>query len=92
MNRTELQQVLVNLMVNALHAMPERGTLTLIDTDIDQVGKPGIKITVRDTGVGMSQDVLNRIFDPFYTTKRREGTGLGLSITRTLIDRQGRGT
>jgi len=89
MNRTELQQVLVNLMVNALHAMSESGTLTLIDDDVDQAGKPGIKITVRDTGVGMSQDVLNRIFDPFYTTKRREGTGLGLSITRTLIDRQG---
>mgnify|MGYP000353425048 CR=1 FL=1 len=89
MNRTELQQVLVNLMVNALHAMPQSGTLMLIDADVDQAGKPGIKITVRDTGVGMSQDVLNRIFDPFYTTKRREGTGLGLSITKTLIDRQG---
>ncbi|MBC08412.1 cache domain-containing protein [Thalassospira sp.] len=89
MNRTELQQVLVNLMVNALHAMPESGTLTLIDADVDRGGKPGIQITVRDTGTGMDADVLNRIFDPFYTTKRREGTGLGLSITRTLIDRQG---
>jgi signal transduction histidine kinase len=89
MNRTELQQVLVNLMVNALHAMSERGTLTLIDTDFDQGGRPGIQITVRDNGTGMDDDVLNRIFDPFYTTKRREGTGLGLSITRTLIDRQG---
>lgn len=37
----------------------------------------------------MSEDVLNRIFDPFYTTKRQQGTGLGLSITKTLIDRQG---
>ncbi len=89
MNRTELQQVLVNLMVNALHAMPDRGTLTLIDADSDRDGKPGILITVRDTGSGMDAKVLNRIFDPFYTTKRREGTGLGLSITKTLIDRQG---
>ncbi|MEQ8285875.1 cache domain-containing protein [Thalassospira sp.] len=88
MNRTELQQVLVNLMVNALHAMPDRGTLTLIDADSDRDGKPGILITVRDTGSGMDAKVLNRIFDPFYTTKRREGTGLGLSITKTLIDRQ----
>ncbi|WP_430474655.1 sensor histidine kinase [Thalassospira lucentensis] len=88
MNRTELQQVLVNLMVNALHAMPDRGTLTLIDADTDRDGKPGILITVRDTGSGMDAKVLNRIFDPFYTTKRREGTGLGLSITKTLIDRQ----
>lgn len=89
MNRTELQQVLVNLMVNALHAMPEQGTLTLIDEDADLNGRPGIRITVRDTGTGMEPEVLNRIFDPFYTTKRREGTGLGLSITKTLIDRQG---
>ncbi|KZC97569.1 MULTISPECIES: cache domain-containing protein [unclassified Thalassospira] len=91
MNRTELQQVLVNLMVNALHAMSERGTLTLTDIDQDRDGVPGILITVRDTGSGMDADVLNRIFDPFYTTKRREGTGLGLSITKTLIDRQGGG-
>lgn len=88
MNRTELQQVLVNLMVNALHAMPERGTLTLIDVDGTRRERPGVRITVRDTGIGMKPDVLNRIFDPFYTTKRREGTGLGLSITKTLIDRQ----
>ncbi|GAA0624802.1 sensor histidine kinase [Thalassospira tepidiphila] len=91
MNRTELQQVLVNLMVNALHAMSERGTLTLTDIDQDRDGLPGLLITVRDTGSGMDADVLNRIFDPFYTTKRREGTGLGLSITKTLIDRQGGG-
>ncbi|KJE34831.1 histidine kinase [Thalassospira sp. HJ] len=88
MNRTELQQVLVNLMVNALHAMPERGTMTLIDVDETRRERPGVQITVRDTGIGMKPDVLNRIFDPFYTTKRREGTGLGLSITKTLIDRQ----
>ncbi len=89
MNRTELQQVLVNLMVNALHAMPDLGTLTLIDVDDVRDEKPGVLITVHDTGTGMEKDVLDRIFDPFYTTKRREGTGLGLSITKTLIDRQG---
>ncbi len=89
MNRTELQQVLVNLMVNALHAMPGSGTLTLIDEDFDQKEKPGIRISIRDTGTGMSPEILGRIFDPFYTTKRREGTGLGLSISKTLIDRQG---
>ncbi|OSQ28530.1 cache domain-containing protein [Thalassospira sp. MCCC 1A03138] len=89
MNRTELQQVVVNLMVNALHAMPGSGTLTLIDEDFDRNGKPGIRISIRDTGTGMSPEILGRIFDPFYTTKRREGTGLGLSISKTLIDRQG---
>ncbi|WP_339781682.1 cache domain-containing protein [uncultured Thalassospira sp.] len=89
MNRTELQQVLVNLIVNAIHAMPDGGTLTLMDQDMARDGEPGILITIADTGTGMTADVMARIFDPFFTTKRREGTGLGLSISKTLIDRQG---
>jgi signal transduction histidine kinase len=89
MNRTELQQVLVNLIVNAIHAMPEGGNLTLRSRDADNEGKPGIVIDVGDTGIGMAPDVLERVFDPFFTTKRREGTGLGLSISQTLITRQG---
>jgi signal transduction histidine kinase len=44
---------------------------------------------VADTGIGMSPEVLQKVFDPFYTTKRREGTGLGLSISQTLVTRQG---
>ena len=49
----------------------------------------GVSIEISDTGVGMSADVIARIFDPFYTTKSRQGTGLGLSITQTLVSRQG---
>lgn len=89
MNRTELQQVLVNLIVNAIHAMPDGGRLTLRTSDLDVDGRPGVVIEVSDTGAGMAADVMQKIFDPFFTTKRREGTGLGLSISQMLVTRQG---
>lgn len=89
MNRTELQQVLVNLIVNAIHAMPDGGMLVLRSRDETHSGRSGIRIEVADSGIGMTQEVLERIFDPFFTTKRREGTGLGLSISQSLIARQG---
>ncbi|MEY9182567.1 cache domain-containing protein [Bradyrhizobium sp. RP6] len=89
MNRSELQQVLVNLIVNAIHAMPDGGTLTLRSFDAERDGHQGVAIEVSDTGIGMSTEVIEKIFDPFYTTKRRQGTGLGLSISQTLIKRQG---
>ncbi|HKP23601.1 MAG TPA: cache domain-containing protein [Dongiaceae bacterium] len=89
MNRTELQQVLVNLIVNAIHAMPNGGSLSLRSYDAENDGEPGLIIDVADTGTGMALEVLERVFDPFFTTKRREGTGLGLSISQTLVTRQG---
>ncbi len=89
MNRTELQQVVINLIVNAIHAMPDGGKLTLRTSDLNLEGKPGLAIDVADTGVGMNPEVMQKIFDPFFTTKRREGTGLGLSISQTLVTRQG---
>lgn len=89
MNRTELQQVLINLIVNAIHAMPDGGRLRLISRDETRDGRDGIRVDVVDTGIGMTPDVLSRIFDPFFTTKRRQGTGLGLSISQTLVRRQG---
>ncbi|MES3676155.1 cache domain-containing protein [Halomonas elongata] len=87
--RTELQQVIINLVVNAIHAMPEGGTLTLETEDRDVEGVPGVAIIVTDTGRGMAPEVLKRIFDPFFTTKRSQGTGLGLSISQTLMGRAG---
>ncbi|MCP2222629.1 MULTISPECIES: sensor histidine kinase [Bradyrhizobium] len=89
MNRTELQQVLVNLLVNAIHATSGGGRLTLRTFDRDEGRRPGVVIDVTDTGGGMTTDVMQRIFDPFFTTKRREGTGLGLSISQMLVTRQG---
>lgn len=89
MNRTELQQVLVNLIVNAIHAMPDGGRLGLCTFDSDMDGQAGVAIQISDTGTGMAPEVMPKIFDPFFTTKRREGTGLGLSISQMLVTRQG---
>ncbi|MHB8983188.1 sensor histidine kinase, partial [Thiobacillus sp.] len=85
-NRNELQQVLINLMTNAIHAMPEGGVLTLETRDWED---EGVTVTVRDTGAGIAPDVLPRIFDPFFTTRKQQGTGLGLSISYGLLERYG---
>ncbi|AWN39741.1 sensor histidine kinase [Methylobacterium durans] len=86
-SRTELQQVVINLLVNAIHAMPEGGVLRLGTADEDRSEAEGVVITVADTGVGIPPDQLRKIFDPFFTTRTHGGTGLGLSISYTLIAR-----
>ncbi len=83
MNESELRQVLVNLITNAVQAMPGGGDLAISSRREGQ----DVRITVRDTGSGMAPDVLARVFDPFFTTKRGAGTGLGLSISRRLVTR-----
>lgn len=89
-NRNELLQVLINLTVNAIHAMPQGGTLTLTTRDWNgEEGEPGVEIEVRDTGSGIPPENLPRIFDPFFTTKKQQGTGLGLSISYALLERYG---
>lgn len=89
-NLQELQQVLINLIVNAVQAMPEGGTLTLETADRDPAtDAAGVVIVVRDTGRGIAREDMARIFDPFFTTKKRQGTGLGLSISHTLVERYG---
>lgn len=89
MNRTGLQQVLVNLIVNAIHAMSQGGLLRLGTYDCDEGERLGVAIEVADTGAGIAPDVIQRIFDPFFTTKSREGTGLGLSISQMLVAQAG---
>ncbi|WP_223264620.1 sensor histidine kinase [Sulfuriferula plumbiphila] len=86
MNRNELQQVIVNLMVNAIHAMPRGGVLTLETCDWENIG---VSISVTDTGAGIAPEVLPRIFDPFFTTRKQHGSGLGLSISYGLLERYG---
>jgi len=89
MNQTELQQVMLNLLVNALHAMPNGGTLSLQSRDVDVDGVPGVAIFVADSGVGIPPENVSRIFDAFFTTKPQVGTGLGLSISYALVARHG---
>lgn len=92
-DRGEMQQVVVNLIVNAAQAMQRsagpsgRLTLTLLPGDRD--GVLGAELIVRDTGPGLAEDMGDKVFDPFFTTKRGVGTGLGLSISQTLIQRAG---
>jgi signal transduction histidine kinase/ActR/RegA family two-component response regulator len=82
-DESELREVLVNMIFNAVDAMPDGGTLTLAShVEGDQV-----LISVGDTGLGMSQDVRTRIFDPFFTTKGKAGMGLGLAVSYGIIRR-----
>lgn len=83
-NRNKLTQIFLNLLQNALQAMPHGGTLTLTAR---RDKKRHAIIEVMDTGVGISSENLKHIFDPFFTTKGLgEGTGLGLSITHGLVE------
>ena len=88
-DQTELQQVIVNLIVNAVHAMPDGGDLGISTDDCPHEGAAGVAITVSDTGHGMDAKTLDMIFNPFFTTKRSSGTGLGLSISQSLVNRAG---
>lgn len=90
-SRTELQQVLVNLMVNAIQAMPEQGVLRLTVSDREAPdGRAGVLFEVDDTGPGIPTELLDRLFQPFFTTKQHgAGTGLGLWVSRTLVERAG---
>jgi two-component system, NtrC family, sensor kinase len=88
-NRQELQQVLVNLVVNAIHAMPDGGTLLLRTADWQAPdGAPGVAIEVADSGPGLPEDLVGVLFQPFVTRKK-DGTGLGLWISRSIVERYG---
>ena len=80
----ELEQVVLNLVVNAVGAMPEGGVLTLRCSCLDS----RMLLEVEDTGVGMAAELQERVFEPFFTT-RAEGTGLGLSTAQAIVRRAG---
>ena len=82
---SELREVLVNMVFNAIDAMPEGGTLSLITRTVDD----SVIIKIVDTGVGMYPEVRSRIFDPFFTTKGKAGLGLSLAVSFGIIRRHG---
>jgi len=94
---TQIQQVLMNLCVNARDAMPDGGTLTVearpvelteeeAERTIDAEPGPYVCLRVQDTGTGMPEDVVDKIFEPFFSTKEEgEGTGLGLSTAYSIV-------
>ncbi len=82
----QLRQVLLNLFKNALEAMPRGGEVTVAG----RVHGPHVELSVSDTGVGMSPEVLGNIFQPYFTTKEK-GTGLGLAICQSILQEHGGG-
>ena len=82
----QIQQCIINLIFNAIDAMPEGGTLTVQGSW--NAARKDIEIEIQDTGFGIPKEDLPRVFDPFYTTKEEgKGLGLGLSTVYGIIDR-----
>jgi signal transduction histidine kinase len=91
-NAAELEQVFLNLLLNALDAMPQGGTLAVATRAERPAGRPAeaaVVISIADTGSGIADDLLHRVFEPFLTTKGGKGSGLGLSICQGLVRSHG---
>lgn len=99
-DRYEVEQVLINLVLNARDAMPNGGSVTMqtsripdrtsLEAPIGEPTGPLVRLRVEDTGVGMDEATRRRVFDAFFTTKQEgRGTGLGLSITNEIVQRAG---
>ena len=85
-DKNKLTQVFINLFINAIHAMPEAGKLTIRGFVKLLEGEKAVVVEIEDTGMGISEENLKRIFEPFFTTKGQgKGTGLGLSVSRNII-------
>ncbi|MFQ5830226.1 MAG: ATP-binding protein [Candidatus Methylomirabilia bacterium] len=90
--RAELREMLFNLILNALEAMPQGGTLTLRMREVphpDGLDGRGVEVQVSDTGIGMSEAIRARLFEPLFTTKDGRGRGLGLAVAHGIVRRHG---
>ncbi len=82
----QILEVLVNILINAVDAMPQKGTLHVTSRKVET--EPSIEIRIADTGDGISPENLGKIFDPFFTTKEAgKGTGLGLAVSHGIVER-----
>jgi signal transduction histidine kinase len=88
-NRQQLEQVIVNLLQNACLALSDRDQCIEVTLSCDAVGQL-VQLRVRDEGCGMTPDVLERVMDPFFTTRQTAGgTGMGLSISKSIVRKHG---
>jgi len=87
-NSNSLKQILLNLVMNALQAMDEAGGTLLVQSHLTTDGR--VRMAITDSGPGIPEATLSRIFEPYFTTKMDgEGTGLGLFVTKTLVEQDG---
>ncbi|MFA5144773.1 MAG: ATP-binding protein [Candidatus Omnitrophota bacterium] len=100
-DKNKLEQVFINILLNAAQAMPDGGKIAIrsFDKQLEtikngigrrvqdnfQLGEKVVMVEIEDTGTGITEENLKRIFDPFFTTKGQQGTGLGLSVTKSII-------
>src|SRR5207245_6696807 len=83
-----MQQVFRNILENALAACKDPVVITILCCAASVKGRPGLKVTVRDNGPGLTPDQRQRIFEPFFTTKTK-GTGLGMAIAKRIVELHG---
>ena len=83
-----MQQVLLNLIMNAIEAMSAVATRPRLLSVATMSDEAGVLVCVRDRGVGLEKDALERVFEPFYTTKP-QGMGIGLAISRSIVETHG---
>jgi signal transduction histidine kinase len=88
LRKGELMQVISNLIVNAVYAMPDGGTLRICVKDTE-IPKEGVLLIIEDTGIGIPPENLPRIFDAFFTTRKTIGTGIGLFVAKQFVEGHG---
>lgn len=85
-DRILLEQLIINLLLNALESMEDKGSMVIVGQRLDQNDKHILRVEIHDSGQGISPENLERIFDPFFTTRGTKGFGLGLFISRRIVE------